>query len=318
MVSGRRGAAIPFALLFSLALYALAWGVFLSSASAVRAARAAVTLSELTSVAHSRIGGEFLRGPGALADTVLVGRSRARVDSTTARRWRADWTRLGREAWLVRVTAWPGPSDTPGPPLTASRLAWVLDPATRVARLADITVGDSARVTMVGPAPGLAVEVVDSIRLGLLDVDQVSSGMPTLSGVVSPRVVTRSGVCDLTVLENLGDPLGVSACRDEVGVRRVETSVEVRGGSGHVLLGGQGDIALTDGAYLRGMLLTTGSVRILDGTFEGLIVAMGGLEVLAGGTFVPDRPYAQAAIAAFLDQRPGAELLHPARNLGGD
>ena len=65
------------------------------------------------------------------------------------------------------------------------------------------------------------------------------------------------------------------------------------------------------------MLLTTGSVRILDGTFEGLIVAMGGLEVLTGAAFVPHRPYAQAAIAALLDRRPGAELLHPARNLEG-
>ena len=83
-----------------------------------------------------------------------------------------------------------------------------------------------------------------------------------------------------------------------------------------VVFAGWGDVTLSEGAYLRGLLLTEGVVRILDGTFEGLILAGQGLEVASGATFVAERGYARTALNHVRTQASGRPL-HAARNLDG-
>lgn len=316
-MSDRSGAAIPFVLLFSLALYTLAWSVLLSASVVLRSSRAAVTVAELGSEIQARLAREMTLGPKEFADTLPIGWTALRGDSLARRPWRADWTRLDAEAWLVRVTVWPGLIDLPGPPLSASRLAWALDPASRVLRMADITVRDSAIVAIPPRLPNVSTQSVGSIRLGLLNVGQVSKEMLPVTGALIPRVAERRGRCDLNVAENLGDPLGSSACRDAVSTRRLEGPVEVRGGSGHVVFAGWGDVTLSEGAHLRGLLMTEGMVRILDGTFEGLILAGQGLEVASGATFVAERDYARIALDHVRRAEASGRPLHPARNLDG-
>ena len=252
-----------------------------------------------------------------LADSVAIGGSGLRGDSSTIRPWRAEWTRLDREAWLVRVTMWPGLEDMPGPPLGGSRLVWALDPQSRVVALADITVQDTGAVTMASVPAGVSIESVDSLTLGLLTVDAIAEGLPPMGGVVAPRIGVRSGLCDTSIVENLGDPTGTSPCRDVVALRRVDEHVEVRGGAGHVLLAGRGDISLTDGVLLRGLLMTAGRVRVLDGTFEGLIIAGGGVEVAPGSVFAPERALALGALEALRRVRSSGRPLRPIRNLYG-
>jgi len=316
-VRSSRGAAIPFVLLLTLALYAVAWGTFVSASSALRSARAAVTVSELVAGVEARVVREIERGPPGLADSIAIGSSGFRGDSSNVRPWRAEWTRLDRETWLVQATIWPGEEDLPGTPLRAARLVWVLDPQARILALADVTVADTATVTAGNAPPGLTISVVDSLVLGLLTVDGVAEGLPRLAGVVTPRFATRSGECDTSVAENLGDPTGTSVCRDVVSLRGVDQGIEVRGGTGHVLLAGQGDISITDGALLRGILMTAGRVRVLDGTFEGLILAGRGVEVAGESIFVPDRASALLALEALRDVRSSGRLLRPIRNVWG-
>ncbi len=318
-MSTRRGVAIPFVLLFTLALYALAWGVFVTASSSLRSARVAVTLSELVAAAQTQVSAQIALGPEAIADTLPIGATATRFDSLDLRATRVGWTRLSTEAWLVRVTAEPRSAEFSGPGVSASRLAWHLDPGLRIDAMADVTVGPGAAVTLAGaPASPPSIAIVDSVTVGLLPLDAVMEGVEAVSGVLSPRVVTASGRCDTTVTENLGDPLGTSSCRTFVAQRRLEGDLEVRGGSGHVLLSGRGDVILTSGAYLRGLLLIDGSVLVRDGTFEGLIVAMGGVEVAPGAAFIQERVFARSALEAFAAQRPSSRPLHPARNLFGN
>lgn len=317
MVRTSSGVAIPFVLLFTLGLYALSWGTFVSASAALRSARAAVTVSELVAGAETRLAREVERGPEGWADSIAIGGTGLRGDSSSVRPWRAEWTRLGREAWLVHVATWAGPEDLPGPPLGASRLVWVLDPQSRLIGLADVTVQDTGAETMTIMPSGVSIDVVDSLVLGLLTVDGVAEGLPRLAGVVKPRIATRSGLCDTSIVENLGDPTGSSPCRDVVSLRGVDQGLEVRGGTGHVLLAGQGDISLSDGALLRGLLMTAGRVRVLAGTFEGLIIAGRGVEVAPGSVFIPDRAAALTALEALARVRASGRPLRPIRNLWG-
>lgn len=317
MVRTSSGAAIPFVLLFTLGLYALSWGTFVLASSALRSARAAVTVSQLVAEAEARLAREVGRGPEAWADSVAIGNTGLRGDSSSVRPWRAEWTRLDREVWLVHVTVWPGEEDLPGPPLGASRLVWVLDPQSRLVALADVTVQDTGAVTITNLPSGVSIEVVDSLMLGLLTVDEVAEGLHRLKGVVTPRIATRSALCDTSIVENLGDPTGSSPCRDIVALRGVDQDLEVRAGTGHVLLAGQGDISLTDGVFLRGLLVTRGTVRVLDGTFEGVIIAGRGVEVAPGSMFVSDRVSALVALEALERVRASGRPLRPIRNLWG-
>lgn len=318
-MSSRRGVAIPFVLLVTLALYALAWGVFVTASSSLRSARVAVTLSELVTAAQTQLSAQVNLGPDTLANVLPIGATATRVDSLDVRVTEASWTRLSTEAWLVRVTVEPGSADLPGPGVSASRLVWHLDPELRIEAMADVMVGPGATVSFAGaPASPPSIAVEDSVMVGLLSLDDFMEGVEPVSGVVSPRVVTVSGRCDTTVAQNLGDPLGTSPCRMFVAQRRVEGDLEVRAGTGHVLLAGRGDIILTGGAYLRGLLLIDGSVWVRDGTFEGLIVAMGGVEVGSNAAFIQERVFARSALEAFVAQRPASRPLHPARNLFGN
>lgn len=312
-----RGAAIPFAVLFALGLYVLAWTTFVVASSALRSARTAVTLSELRASAEARLAHEVARGPGAWAERVPVGATVHRGDSSGIESWEAGWTRLTPEVWLVDVIQWPGDGQMPGPPFGASGLAWVLDPATQVASLFDVTVLDSMAVTTRQAAPNLSVRGVDSISIGQLTVDEIAEGLIPLEGVVSPRLVIRSGKCDLTAAENLGDPTGTSVCRDRVSLRAVEERVEIRGGTGHALIAGRGDIVLAEGVLLKGLLLTTGRVRVAEGTFEGLVVAGQGLEIAPGSVVRADRALALSALEEFRRARQQGEFLREIRNLWG-
>jgi len=318
-VSSCRGVAIPFVLLVTLALYALAWGVFVTASSSLRTARVAVTVSELFTAVHTQVSAQVSLGPDSLANVVPIGATATRRDSLEVGLITASWTRLSTETWLVGVTAEPGSADLPGPGVSASRLVWHLDPQLRIDDMADVMVGQGATVSFAGvPASPPSIAVGDSVVVGLLSLDDFMEGVEPVSGVLSPRVATVSGRCDTTVPENLGDPLGTSSCRTFVAQRRLEGDLEVRGGSGHILLSGRGDVILTSGAYLRGLLLIDGSVLVRDGTFAGLIVAMGGVDVAPGAAFIQERGFARSALEAFVAQRPASRPLHPARNMFGN
>ena len=60
--------AIPFVLLVTLALYALAWGVFVTASSSLRTARVAVTVSELFTAVHTQVSAQVSLGPDSLAN----------------------------------------------------------------------------------------------------------------------------------------------------------------------------------------------------------------------------------------------------------
>jgi hypothetical protein len=146
--TARGGAVLVFVVLLMLALVGMGHAVLIVSLAELSASRAAVRQVTSRTAAESGVA-KVLRVPvGAWADSVPVGGVRPVVSLSLGRAVASGSVRrLGGEAWLVEGEGWiPGRA-----PERAARLAWSLDPLTRILALdGALTVAPGAPVLLAG------------------------------------------------------------------------------------------------------------------------------------------------------------------------
>jgi len=128
-----------------------------------------------------------------------------------------------------------------------------------------------------GPPP-LALDGADTITWGLAPPRVLTSPAGT------PAPVESAGRCDEGAAWNWGDPDHPwRPCGSYLPVRASDGDVLVSGGVGQAVLLARGDVRLSAGARLYGLVVAGGTFGIADGSsFEGLAIAHAGVEVSAG------------------------------------
>jgi hypothetical protein len=330
----RAGAALVFVILLMLGLLALAHGALLASLSERAGARAAVRELEVRAAAAIGLQAILTEAPMSWMDSVDVwdtwttsGRFVGPVETFGVAR------RLAAESWLVEGLGRMGG----GISARTMRLAWSLDPLTRVKALpAVVSVGTGAPVSVGGtvdasdPAavqspmrpgdcdpwvgeldahfrmtPVSAVgNLPDSVAapgLGLLAFEDIVSVAPlTVTGSGSPAPSEASGACLVDEPWGWGDPdQPWRACGSHLPLRAADGALRVTGGAGQAVLIVNGDLTLTGGARLSGLVITSGVLRLEGGaTFEGMALAGGGLDVAPGAAIRGSGCWAVRALAS--------------------
>ncbi len=331
--SGRGGAALVTVVLLSLALFSLGHGMLTLALGELAASRAAARYLEARAAADAAVSDALASPVPVWLDSLALGEQRA----ASSRAWgRADGgatlRRLSRETWWVE-----GNGRVEVAEVRTARLAWALDPLERVASLPGmVSVGAGAPLLLAGmldataptaavppsvpadcapwrtaleatylddPLPAIAtLPATDTLpRLGLLDfrslLDEVAV---SVVGTGAPAPVESLGACATTDPWNWGDPERPwRACGSHLPLRGASGDLRVDGGSGQLVLVVDGDLALGDGARLRGLVVTSGALRVEGGaTLEGMALVGGGLHVATNGRIVASACWAARALAA--------------------
>lgn len=307
-----------FTVLLSLALFALAHGLLVSARAEYSSARALADLSAREALADGGADRAEASAPGSWMDSVPIGGARTVVDSSWSDALvETRWRRITPEGWLTEVQA----TDARGRVARARRAVWGMDPVTRsVAFPATVSVGPDAPVSVSGsvePLDGAAVAVVGSAGLGRMTFERILGLAVALPPILTPAPVTGGGVCDATDPTNWGDPARPFApCGDHVAFVGRAGDVVVVGGAGRVVLVVEGDVALRDGADVRGLILASGTLGVTGGArFRGLAVAMGGLDVDATSVVAASREEVRTVLEATRGRVDRWVRLHRARRL---
>lgn len=93
--------------------------------------------------------------------------------------------------------------------------------------------------------------------------------------VVTPAPVATGGVCDRARADNWGDPDGAGACAHFAPLIWARGDLEIRGGTGQGMLLVDGDLTLSAGARLAGVVIVRDDLRTLGtgGTILGAVLA---------------------------------------------
>jgi hypothetical protein len=325
------GAALVAVVLITLALFAIGHGLLGLSLGELAASRAAVRLVESNAAAESAVKLE-LRAPGASwLDSVAVGGERAVLTRSFGRaEGSAVVWRLSAESWWVEGTGSVGTAEA-----RTARLAWALDPLTRILALPGaVTVAVSAPVELAGSVEMGRLTVVDPpmdptdcpwmtqldahyaleplFPVAALTADTLPSlgvlGFPELldavdvlvGGTVSPSPVEALGTCVVMEPSNWGDPdRPWRPCAAHLALRKSLGSLRVIGGTGQGVLVVDGDLVLDEGARFHGLVLARGALRVEGGAeLVGMAVATGGAHIGPGGGVRASACWATRALAA--------------------
>jgi hypothetical protein len=295
-----------------LALQVLAHGVLLAATQQLRAARAAAHVVEARAAAQGAVN-RALGSPTTYLDDSLPSGGAQLLSEERMGRVGVEVTaeRLSHEAWLVgargRVDDWVGS-------VGRARLAWVMAPVARVGDFRAVAhvggglaaadegaiAGDvlpSSPTTLPGCSPWHAsldsllpgrrlepvvVDTTDALHLGLLDRTLLlERAAPEARDSVTPAPALRPGRCDGADPSNWGDPGTRSGpCSDHFVLRARRGSLRMVGGSGQGLLVVTGDLSLENGADFRGLALVGGALRLSgDSSVQGLVRVGGTLRL---------------------------------------
>lgn len=330
----RRGVALVFVLLVMLALVALGHGALASSLGELAASRAVARQLELRAAADAAVSLALRERGGAWMDSVAVGDARSLGTLTLGRTEAASTLRrLAAESWLAEGRGRLGPRAA----ARSARLAWALDPLTRIVTLEGaLTVGPNAIVAGLGAvdasdptridppqavadcapwlldlvtryatsplAPvSLSVDTAGGPSLGLLDFDALlAAASDTVSGVGTPAPVESMGLCVTGAAWGWGDPGGPGQpCGPHLPLRASLGDLTVQGGAGQGMLVVDGDLTLTASARYYGLVVLRGALRLEGGSsLDGLALARGGADVGAGSRLVASACWAVRALAA--------------------
>jgi hypothetical protein len=326
-----RGAALVAVVLITLALFAIGHGLLGLSLGELAASRAGTRLFESSAAAASAVN-LVLAAPGPpWLDSVPVGGERAAVSRPLGRAaGSANVWRLSAESWWVEGTGRVGTTEA-----RAARLAWGMDPLTRVLALRGaITIGLGAPVTIAGgvdasaptaidppmdptacdpwitrldahyalePLAAVATLVADTLpSLGMLDfANLLDAAVVTLAANVSPSPSEALGACVITEPSNWGDPERPwRPCGQHFALRRSVGSLTMNGGSGQGVLVVDGDLVLDAGARFYGFVIASGALRVESGgELVGMSIATGGAAIAAGGVMRASACWAVRALA---------------------
>jgi hypothetical protein len=313
------GAVLVVVVLMTLALMGLAHGLLISAEGAYLTSRVHARTVELDSWVGGVVEEELRRGWAPWMDSVAVsGRRTGARDSLGGPPTSVVWRRLSTESWLVEVEA----TSEAGWTVGRRRLAWVYDPATRVAAFPGVvSVGPDAPVELSGsvvPDTVAAVGVVARPASGLLTFARVSAVADRGGWAGTPGPVEAGGVCDFGSPWNWGDPIRpYRPCGGHFPIKGRVGPLVVEGGQGQGVLVVDGDVTLQGGTVFHGLVLASGRVDVLEGSVvEGRIVAFGGVVVESGAAVVGSPVRAEAALDAARARLGSAVLLHPATRLG--
>jgi len=328
------GAVLAFVILLMLALLVLAHGALVAALSEVAGSRAAARDLELRAAARWALETTLTAPPGSWSDSTRMWDTRTLdLGDVGGVQVSSALTRLGPESWLIS-----GRSSAPGGTRTqTARLAWVLDPLTRVTSLQGlVTIAPGAPLSLAGsadatrpyavenPIPGdacdpwlealatryagdplsLVAELPDSLTapsLGLLDLPFLLSAAPvTLSGTGTPAPAESLGSCIVDAPWGWGDPdRPWGPCGDYLPMRAAAGDLVVSGGVGQGLLVVGGDLTIRDGARFHGMVFAGGSLQVEGGAaLTGLAIAGGGVLLDAASTLTGSACWAVRALAA--------------------
>jgi len=329
---GDRGAALAFVLLLMLAVISLGHGVLASALGELAASRARVRQLEASAAAQAAVARALGQAAGAWLDSIAPGREVV-ADSLVVGPGHGlgALRRLDPEAWLVVGTGRSGGRAT----VRTARLAWSLDPVTRVTSLRGaLSVTPGAPVTIagaveasdpIGAAPPLTAEEcapwttdlavhyataplvpVDAPEwatgpsLGLLTLARLLTRADgTISGTGTPQPTERLGACVSDDPWGWGDPEGYGPCRSHLPMRASEGDLSVVGGVGQGILVVGGELTLTAGARFYGLLIVGGPLRIEAGaSLTGFALAGGGALVSAGSSVAASACWAVRSLAA--------------------
>ncbi|MHC4924960.1 MAG: hypothetical protein ACYTG4_12945 [Planctomycetota bacterium] len=305
----RRGSVLGLTLLLLVAFSLMAHGTLLVARQELATSRVSRTL--LAARAAAAAGLEATEGPATTRVWHELGRGQEAVVAEGAlgpQRYSVVARRVGREEWLLTSKGWV--AGMAGEARSGS-LAWVLDPVARIASLpAVVTVAPDAAVSAavilpMKPAPhrcgewGPALDSLIGLRwipgvgavstspsegnpvLGLLSLTEVHDAVSVrVSGMGTPRPAVALGRCVEGDAWSWGDPFGPAGpCTDSYPARASDGPLEAVGGGGQGLLVATGDVVLR-GARFHGVILTAGSLRLLEGgQLRGAAWAAGGVEV---------------------------------------
>lgn len=316
---GEGGAVLAVVVLMTLALLGLAHGLLVSAEGAYVASRAYARVVTLDSWVAGVMEEELRRGWRSWMDSVSVDERRTETGGAVGEpATTVTWRRISAESWLVEAEA----TASAGWGVGRRRLAWVYDPATRVAVLpAVVSVGPDAPVAVSGAVVAdtvPALGVVDDAALGLLTLARVLAAVDSVGSVGTPGPVEVAGTCDTGQAWNWGDPMRpYRPCGDYLPLKGRVGPLVVDGGEGQGILVVDGDVTLRGGTIFHGFVLASGRVDVLDASaVEGRVLAFGGIVVGPDATITgaPDR--AEAALEAARARLGFVILLHPAVRLG--
>ncbi|MGD2045055.1 MAG: hypothetical protein PVH96_02435 [Gemmatimonadota bacterium] len=327
------GAALAFVVLIMLALLTLAHGALLAALSEREGSRMAVRELRLRGAAEHALARTLSRRPGPALDSMNWWEVATEWSDTVGGMATGGVVRrLGPESWLVEGRA----LDPSGVEARSARLAWSLDPLTRVLMLRGVvttTPGAAASIagTVDASAPamvrppmqpgdcdpwqasltedlgGVPLSVVappeDStapLALGAMDFDRILAAAPVLipeRGTPAPDEAL--GACLVDEPWVWGDPdQPWRPCGPVVPMRASLGELEVEGGVGQALLVVDGDLSLTAGARYYGLVLVRGMLRLEGGAhFEGMALARDGVDVASSSSLVGSECWALRALA---------------------
>ena len=326
------GAALAFVVLLMVGLLTLAHGLLVASLSELAVSRAAVRELRVRGAAELGVRRALGASAGPWMDGLSVGESRVTGGALDDMAVGSELRRIGAEAWVAVGTATSGVAAA-----RAMRLAWAIDPLTRVTALGGmVSTGFDAPVLVEGlvdasaaavPAPPLREEdcelwqdalltryaasplsVVTSLpdtltspALGLVDFEALLSAAPLpVSGSGTPTPLDAFGVCALNLPWGWGEPDRPDRpCGAYLPIRAAADDLVVDGGVGQVLLVVDGDLRLERGARLYGLMIASGAL-VLEGasSFEGMAIALGGLALAPGSTLRASACWAVRALDA--------------------
>lgn len=328
------GAAFAFVVLVMLALLVLTHGVMLAALSERSGSRMAVRELRLRGAADHALAAGLAHGTDPALDSMVLWDLRTEsLGPVGGVATRATLLRLGPESWLVEGRA----GDSMGVEARSARLAWAMDPLTRVLALSGaVTTDTGAAVAIAGSvdvsapavprAPmaaqdcgpwqadlmaryaGAPLAVVapaeDStapLSLGLIDFVQIRDAAPVaVSGSGTPMPAAALGACLDDGPWVWGDPDHPSdPCGGLLPMRASTGDLEMMGGVGQGMLVVDGDLRLTTGARYYGLVIVRGTLALEGGAaLEGLALALDGVRVQPGSSLVGSACWAVRALSA--------------------
>lgn len=342
-MSSRPGFALVLSLLLTLALMLLALGVLavgtreatlaLTVERAARARREAeraavdvVRSWSTRAVSDLPVAGERPGGPATPVRTAVV----VRIDSTLylvrgeGRVPGPDGDVIAAAAVLVRTLA--AVEQSAPAAITATGAVTVTAGAVR-GSVADTAAGEAGPRPAVcdAPAPGIlapsiTVEGAASVT-GTPPIEPVAppptavpdplapsmarriADVRTIGSVISPRPAATGGECGPDP-RNWGSPDPAHPCHSLLPLVFADTDLTVSGGTGRMVLVVNGDLRITDGAVLEGLIVVHGHVEVAGGsTVRGAIrarsVQLADGEVTRDGCVLVDAGSAPALDRAF-------------------
>ena len=342
----RVGGAVVLAVLLTLAISALAHGLFLLAHHEGRTGDAAEHVLR-TRLAAEGAANRLARSADTLA---LAGVPRWGSTDSISELWGAvdlsgSLTRLSSELWLAEGSARSGPVVA-----RAARPVWVLDPWARAVAMPGIVVTESSASSLISGAidgtrvdslsdptpPGgcpLPLDSVETSRapllhaqvpptwepLGFAPWDALLRSIPTrVSRSGTPSPVERMGTCATTESWNWGDPARPGGvCETHLAVVAADTALRVVGGVGQGVLLSRHDIEMRDTEF-HGLVATDGRVSITGSSrVVGMVFARGGLLLDSGAEVVGSRCWMAAALTHRLFDEaqpvPGSGWIRPLR-----